>query len=432
MRFAGAQLDDLVAEIKAGHCIAFLGAGFSAPVCRGWGDLLAEVSGAASDPSVKTHVDALVARGTGRDYEVAAQLVEDAFAESPTSALLEAVRRSTKKPVVTPEERALMKRRSELLLGIPFAAILTTNFDEVLPGRVLDGDTYGELLREADRRWLEKRFWKRETIATPVLKLHGELRGDKGITLSRRGYRARLYAEPGYLNVLRSVFLTKTLLFVGFSFNDEYLNELRSEALAYIGRHASATPLAYAIVPDMPPAVCAHYAKHEGMHLFSYDSGPQRREHDAVDTLLEHLHQATNPLVIMGKRLDGKRILWVDPSDQNNARGRAHLADAARGLCTIDLAGSPDEAFARLPDGRYDLVITRWGHHPRAAPDAVVLLEKMRANDVRVPVVVFASGAFAGENRERALGLGALEYTSDWEALFEVIDRRFAPPPCLR
>jgi len=35
----------------------------------------------------------------------------------------------------------------------------------------------------------------------------------------------------------------------------------------------------------------------------------------------------------------------------------------------------------------------------------------------------------AEQNREVALRLGALEYTSDWESLFEVMDRRFGPPP---
>ena len=422
------QIEHLVEEIKGGRCMAFVGAGFSAPVCRKWGELLVAISERAGDSSVREHVGALVARGGGRDYEVAAQILEDAFSSTEAAKLVEVVRQKTKRPGVTEGERQTMKRRSELLLGIPFAAILTTNFDDVLPGRVLDGETYGELLRDTDRRWLERRFWRKNT-STPVLKLHGDLRGTKGITLSRRGYRARLYAEPGYLNVLRSVFLTKTLLFIGFSFNDEYLNELRSEALAYLGTHATRMPLAYALVPDMPPPVCAHFERHEGVRLFTYDSGPDRASHTSVAELLERLHEATSPTKIMGGRLSGKRILWVDPSDQNNAKGRAHLADASRNLCTIDLAASPAEAAAKLAAQTYDLVITRWGHHPKSDPDAVVLLEAMRKMDARVPVVVFASGAFAEKNREHAFRLGALEYTSDWETLFEVIDRRFGPPP---
>lgn len=74
----------------------------------------------------------------------------------------------------------------------------------------------------------------------------------------------------------------------------------------------------------------------------------------------------------------------------------------------------------------YDLVITRWGHHPHGPADGETLLHEMRHGDVRVPVVVFASGDHAEENREVALRLGALEYTFEWDALYAVIDRRFS------
>jgi len=56
----------------------------------------------------------------------------------------------------------------------------------------------------------------------------------------------------------------------------------------------------------------------------------------------------------------------------------------------------------------------------------------MRQRDIRVPVVVFASGDHADQNREAAFQLGALEYTSRWDALFAVIDRRFSDPSAAR
>ncbi len=420
-------VDRLVEEIRSGRCVAFVGAGFSAPVCRRWPELLRAIANDAADEQVRAEVEALLARGTGRDHEVAAQILEDAFARHETARLLDVVRRHTRRSDVRADDDARMKRRRDLLLGIPFAAILTTNFDDVLHGRVLDRETYGELVRQADRRWLETRFWRKAGPA-PVLKLHGDLRGETGITLSRRGYRTRLYAEPGYLAVLRSVFLTKTLLFIGFSFSDEYLNELRSEALAYVGQESRTPTLAYAVVPDMPEAICAHYERHEGVRVLTYDSRGGA-DHHSVDELLAALHARTHPAKVMGPRLSRKRILWVDPNDRNNAKGRAYLDDAAEGLCTIELAASPEQAVARLMSGTYDLVITRWGHDEGREPDAVRLLDAMRRKDARVPLVVFASGAHAAENRETALRMGALEYTSDWDTLFEVIDRRFGPPP---
>jgi CheY-like chemotaxis protein len=161
------------------------------------------------------------------------------------------------------------------------------------------------------------------------------------------------------------------------------------------------------------------------MHVFGYGT-PGDKEHRGFDDFLADLHARTNPAAIMGRRLEEKRILWVDPSTDRNARGRKYLEDATRQLCTIDLARTPDEAIALLRAGdSYDLVITRWGHHPRGPADGEALLHQMRQHDVRVPVVVFASGDHAQENREVALRLGALEYTFDWDALYAVIDARF-------
>lgn len=415
---------NLAEEIRAGRCVAFIGAGFSAPLCRDWDGLLRAVAEEAS-PGIAALVPELVKQN---EHEVAAQLLEDDFA---AERLFEIVRNKTRRHNPAPADLAKMTRRQELLAGIPFSAVLTTNFDDLLRGHVLDRQTYAMLLRGADRRWLENRFWHRD-LGTPVLKLHGDLRGNKGITLSRRGYRARLYAEPGYLNTLRTVFLTKTVFYLGFSFKDPYLNELRSETLSYVDRGADTPTTAYALMADKHDSVIAHYAKHEGMHVFNYESSAGSG-HGFVDEFLTELHLLTNPTKVMGPRLHGRKILWADPSEQNNRFGHRFLRDAAQGLCAIDVARSPAEALVMLDaqrDPPYDLVITRWGWHPHERPaDGEELLLGMRARGFHVPVVVFASGFKADENRERALRLGALEYTSSWDALFEAIDRRFGAPP---
>lgn len=424
-------MDDLVSAILAGRCVAFVGAGFSGPVCRVWSDLLAAVANEARDPVVREHVAALLNEKTARAYEMAAQILEDAFKDEPTNALLDALRRHTRRTNVSKEAEELMAARKKLLTEIPFAAILTTNFDDELEGEVLDNSTYASLLRdESGSRWIEKRFWKRSAF---VLKLHGDLHRGTGVTLSRRGYRTRLYSEPGYLHVLRSVLLTKTVLFLGFSFTDEYLNELRSEVLAYLAPEGKTPRFAYALINDVPPAMREHFRDHEAMHVFDYSTNGGA-DHRGFESFLSELHRRTNPDAIMGERLANKRILWVDPNEHHNVRGREHLEQATRGLCVIDLALSVDQAVERLrdPSMHYDLVISRWGHHEKRAADAIVLLETMREDDIRVPVVVFASGHWAKVNRENAFRLGALEYTSSWKNLFAVIERRFAEPSAAR
>ena len=420
-------MDTLADEIVAGRCVAFVGAGFSAAVCRVWSDLLAAVAAERSS-EVRDHVEALLAERNARAYEMAAQILEDAFKDDPTADLLRVLRQSTRRREVSAAADARMKQRRTLLTEIPFAAILTTNFDDELKGEVLDSETYAQLLRESGPRWMEERFWNR---STRVLKLHGDLQRGTGVTLSRRGYRTRLYSEPGYLHVLRSVLLTKTVLFLGFSFTDEYLNELRSEVLAYLAPEGKTPRYAYALLNDVPHSMRSHFRDHEAMHVFDYPT-PSDPDHLGFDDFLAKLHAKTSPGALMGRRLAQRRMLWVDPSTDRNAQGRDYLAEATRGLCTIDLAASPEEAFAKMEAETYDLVITRWGFHPRRPADGESLLTHIRQHDIRVPVVVFASGHHAEENRDAAMRLGALEYTSHWDALFAVIDRRFSTPDAAR
>jgi hypothetical protein len=145
-------MDALAAEVIAGRCVAFVGAGFSAAVCRLWSALLAAVATEVKSTEVRAHVEALLAERNARAYEMAAQILEDAFKNSPTDDLLQALRRHTRRTDVSSGDQERMNRRRALLTEIPFAAILTTNFDEELEGDVLDGTTYATLLRDSGAR----------------------------------------------------------------------------------------------------------------------------------------------------------------------------------------------------------------------------------------------------------------------------------------
>ena len=46
---------------------------------------------------------------------------------------------------------------------------------------------------------------------------------------------------------------------------------------------------------------------------------------------------------------------------------------------------------------------------------------------MQAPVVVFASGAHADENKREAMALGAASYEFTWEGLFQEIERIFTP-----
>ena len=301
---------------------------------------------------------------------------------------------------------------------------------------------YDRLLEQA----LQQRLGKRPQVVTPddtqalanlqlhaVLKLHGDI--DQGdFVFSRRDYRRRLYETPSYMTFLRAVFSTRTVLYMGFSFTDEYLNEVRSEVLSMLGHRSTERPIAYALVADVSPEIARYYAHHEGIEIIPFDTRGGT-DFSGFDDFLQRLYERTNPRHLLGKLLAGRRLLWLDPNPPNNVFGERLLGEAAveaGGECPIHRVDTWEEALARLGEQRFDLVITHWGHE--AARDqklsgsvAEKLLDEMHARRLRVPVVVFAAYAFADENKARALRAGAVAYTFSWSRLFQTIADIFRP-----
>ena len=423
----------LVEAIDRGSCVAFVGAGFSAAAeLPAWGTLLGRLAEAgALPPDVQDHVRARTARATAHAYDEAAQLLQDHLGRETFVALLE-------EELSVDRLTSAMARRLRWLRGIPFRTILTTNFDELLPGTVPAPETYRETLRLERGPWWARDYWEGGTGAF-TLKLHGDLASPAvadQLVITRRDYRRRLYQDPSYRTFLRAVLATNTVLYMGFSFEDAYLNELRSEVLALVGQRTGSAPVAYAIANDVPDETRRHFRLHEGIELLPYDS-LGGADHSGFDTWLGAIYEATNPLLRFGRRLEGRNLLWVDPHPQNNEPAFARLADAVeaagRSGATLETVGTAREAIAHLERRAHetDLVITHWGAPASGSlgrrGTAVTLLEEMRARDLRAPVIVFAAETDAEARRRTALGLGAQDYCFRFESLYAAIERVLGP-----
>lgn len=404
--------EQLVDAVLEGRCVAFVGAGFSAAVVPTWTRLLERVAGGDGiAESARAEVLELITSGGPLSLEAAAQLLlgelgNDRFSEA-LAGLLES-------PVISD----VQARRLELLQGIPFRGILTTNFDGLLPGFLPSPKAYRRILRPSGAGWYQDRYWHRGG-GPAVVKLHGDVRRPKSVVITRRDYRERLYTNSAYASFLRAVFSTSTLLFMGCSFSDPYLNELRSEVLAMFGQRDQDEPLAYAVVNDAAAARVAFFREHEGMHVLSYDTRADP-EHRAFDGFLEALYKRTNPVLFLGSLLAKKRVVWLDPNPKATGHGfellrrAAHLAEAGFELEEVsDVEGAVHSLAARPAD----LVITHWGHSPGGS-NCERLLGEMRRRDLRAPVIVFASGHYADDNKRAALRAGAIAYCYRWATLF--------------
>merc|ERR1712066_78816 len=110
----------------------------------------------------------------------------------------------------------------------------------------------------------------------------------------------------------------KTILYIGFFFRYEYINEIRSSTMSMLG--SAGQPIAYAIVNDKDNAEKAFFLEHEGVQMLQYDTPPD--DHSGFDELLQHIHDHTNPMRRWAAGVQGKRILWVAT--------RGSLADQVR------------------------------------------------------------------------------------------------------
>ena len=219
---------------------------------------------------------------------------------------------------------------------------------------------------------------------------------------------------------------TYTVLYLGVSFTDSYVNQLRSEVLELIGYERGHREIGYAVLPGLKHAQASYLLDHEGIRALEYDA--DENDHFGFDDWLSAIHDATSAPRQLAKTLSGKRVVWSDPNDYGNAYGMMILRRAQELLGS----GNPveyladDEETVQALTRPADLLVTNWGH---ATQRAVQLLNRIRGKRINVPWIVFAApGETAMLNKPVAMGMGAAAYCTSWESLFSEIERVLGPP----
>jgi len=166
---------------------------------------------------------------------------------------------------------------------MPFAAIVTTNYDNLIVGTTPDSDGFGSVAA-AILRSKESEFQRLERLAlepifnddphssVPTVQLHGSVRDDKStLVCTREGYRRLLHGSAQYSTFVRTLLATYTVLYIGFSFTDSYINELRSEIMSLFqkGANGDKMPLAYAIMNDVHPVQQQALLRHAGLAILN-------------------------------------------------------------------------------------------------------------------------------------------------------------------
>ena len=200
----------LIQEIRQGNCVAFIGAGFSAPAVPDWDTLLSriaqstEIEDGTRDRVARLLIQERTSLRGVFDREAAAQMLQERLGASFGPVLNEVMRQTTESGITAVEER------KRLLYQIPFQSILTTNFDHILTGTVGSPEVYRESLRKVKEPWFNLFSWSSGNRLSEVVKLHGDIdliteRSDPEVVLTRTDYRKLLFEDSRYSNFHRAL-----------------------------------------------------------------------------------------------------------------------------------------------------------------------------------------------------------------------------------
>lgn len=234
--------------------VCFVGSGPSIHAgLPSWPDLLRVI---ARDIDVESEI--VPALDAGRYLEVAQFFVSIKGEKSIQGHVAEIIRQASK----TPGEL------HRLIASVPFNGIITTNYDL--------------LLSDADlKRFFERPITQQNSGLTShlrrkfMLHLHGHIDDPSSIVLTKSSYdQFALGLSSGAIQFIRTVFHTRTVLFVGFGFRDHNIDSILRDLQAL---DVTTGWNIYAIIPvynpEDPEKVLDAALRHRNVHPIYIEAG---------------------------------------------------------------------------------------------------------------------------------------------------------------
>lgn len=266
----------LVAELASRRCLLFLGAGASAG-CLGedgitrpplWPAFLATLRAAAPVGTDLTAADSLIAK---ERYLDAAEVL---LAKIPPADFTRIVREQFVRPKFANSSIHLS------ILSIDPKIVVTTNYDDIYDNFCRTGlarDGYN-VCKYYDNHLVND-------LRSPVrliVKAHGCVSDASRIVLSRSQYFRERQLHSGFYGILDALFVTNTILFVGYSLSDPDIQLVLENSTI----SASSSHTHYALVEDSLQEDIEEAAKRAyNIHFIKYPAG----RHDEAARLLKEL-----------------------------------------------------------------------------------------------------------------------------------------------
>ena len=206
----------LLDDIEAGKCLPFVGAGFSLNAHLPDGRVM------PAWPELTAHLASIGRFGADSDGPAVASEFEKRFGRVQ---LIEAIRKALHTGAAEPG--AAHRAFAEL----PFDTIYTTNFDLLLEDAFTAAKRpFRSLVGE-----LQMPFHG-GPLTTSIVKMHGDLRHEEHVIVTREDYDKYLDSYPVIATHLSALLITKTALFVGYSLSDPDFQHVRQVVRSRLGK----------------------------------------------------------------------------------------------------------------------------------------------------------------------------------------------------
>lgn len=269
----------LIEQIARRSCIAFAGAGLSMPLgLPSWTQLIALLLDEIGKIEPSTKVPASGQPTSASLFQLAQYAKTELRESSYYDALIRCFSTTT-----------APHRNHSLLTEIPFAGVITTNYDKLIETSfTLQRGCMPPVFTPLSISALASVLFRTRYF---VFKFHGDIDHPESLILTKQDYDRIMFASPHVKAFLQSVFAQNTVVFIGYSLNDPDCEFILSE-LAYV--FSGSLPPHYAILPDPDPVKVDDLKARMNIRVLPYSA---TGGHGELTVLLTQLRDAVTQTV---------------------------------------------------------------------------------------------------------------------------------------
>jgi len=279
----------LIEELASRRCIVFLGAGASAGSINQdtppkspptWATLLDGIKSIARDSTSKPIADSLIEK---EKYLDAAEVLFGSINPADFASYIREV---------MAEPRYQASDIHEYVLNLDPKIVVTTNYDDIYDNYCKSGKEQG--LYNVCKYYESHLVSDLRSPVRQIIKAHGCITDPSKIVLTRSQYFQERQNYPNFYKVLDALFLTNTLLFLGYSLSDPDIQlMLENSNITYKASHPH-----YALVEaGMEESIKKAYKEAYNIDFIEFPAGDFSRANEMLEELVQLVNnrRETNP-----------------------------------------------------------------------------------------------------------------------------------------